>query len=96
MEIIRARCHISPEVNVKGFKNCCMSNAMDRTDDMLWNSSEEDEDVKSDCKEDESTDCKNGVTQIGKGRYNLTCLVYYVHEIKSKIFFVSVCFISGG
>jgi hypothetical protein len=37
-----------------------MSNAMDRTDDMLWNGSEEDGDVKSDCKEDESTDCTNG------------------------------------
>jgi hypothetical protein len=45
-----------------------MSNAMDRTDDMLWNSSEEDGDVKSDCNEDVSTDCKKGVTQIGNGR----------------------------
>jgi len=53
---------------VKGFKNCYMSNAMDRTDDMLWNSSEEDGDVKSDCNEDVSTDCKKGVTQIGNGR----------------------------
>jgi hypothetical protein len=33
--------HISPEVNVKGFKKCCISNAADRTDDdMLWNDSE--------------------------------------------------------
>ena len=38
-----------------------MYNATDRTDDdMLWNSSEEDGDVTSDCKEDERTDCKNG------------------------------------
>jgi len=27
------RQHISPEVTVKGFKYCCMSNAMDGTDD---------------------------------------------------------------
>jgi hypothetical protein len=60
MWITRAWWHISPKVNVKGFKNCCMSNATDRTDDMLWNSSEEDGDVMGDCKEDESTDCKNG------------------------------------
>jgi len=69
MWIIRAWCHISPEVNVKGFKNCYVSNEMHRTD-MLWNSSEEDGDVKSDCKEDESTDCKNGESEtvIGTGR----------------------------
>jgi hypothetical protein len=24
---------------VKGFKKCCISNAMDGTDDMLWNGS---------------------------------------------------------
>jgi len=32
--------HISPEVTVKGFKKCCISKAMDGTDDMLWNGSE--------------------------------------------------------
>jgi hypothetical protein len=38
----------SPEVTVKGFKNCCISNAVDETDDnMLWNGSEEDEKVRS-------------------------------------------------
>jgi hypothetical protein len=31
---------MSPEVIVKGFENCCISNAMDGTDDMLWNDSE--------------------------------------------------------
>jgi hypothetical protein len=36
------------------------------------------------------------VTLIGRGRQNLTRLVYYVYEIKSKIFSVSICFISGG
>jgi len=39
---------ISPEVTVKGFKKCCISTALDGTDDdMLWNDSEEDGDVTS-------------------------------------------------
>jgi len=30
--------HILPEVSVKGFKKCCLSNAMDETDDsIMWN-----------------------------------------------------------
>ena len=33
--------HILPEVTEKGFKTCCISNAMDGTDDTLWNGSEE-------------------------------------------------------
>jgi hypothetical protein len=33
---------ISPEVIVQGFKKCCISNAMDENDDMLWNGSAED------------------------------------------------------
>ena len=36
------------EVIVKGFKKCCMSSAEDETeDDVLWNGSEEDGNVKS-------------------------------------------------
>ena len=32
------RQRISPEVTVQGFRKCCISNAMDETDDdMLWN-----------------------------------------------------------
>jgi hypothetical protein len=51
--------HISPEVTVKGFK-CCISNAVDGTDGgILWNGSEEDRDVRSEC-EDEDTDCGGG------------------------------------
>jgi hypothetical protein len=43
---------LSPEVTVKGFKNCCMSSAVDVTgDDMLWNGSEEDGNVRSECEE---------------------------------------------
>jgi hypothetical protein len=47
--IIMAWQHISPEVNVKGFKKCCISSAVNRTDDMLWNGSEEDGNVNSVC-----------------------------------------------
>jgi hypothetical protein len=37
--------HTSPEVNVKGFEKCYISNALDETDnDMLWNCSKEDGD----------------------------------------------------
>jgi hypothetical protein len=46
---------------VKGFKKCCLSNAVDGTDDdMLWNGSEEVGDVRSECEQDESTDYEDG------------------------------------
>jgi hypothetical protein len=38
-------------VIVKVFKKCCVSNAVDETDDMLWNGSEEDGNVRSECEE---------------------------------------------
>jgi hypothetical protein len=48
---------ISPEFTVKGFSKCCISNAVDGTeDDMLWNDSEEDGEVRCECKEDEDSD----------------------------------------
>jgi hypothetical protein len=60
MWIITAWQHISPEVIVKGF-TCCISNAVDKTNDsMLWNGSEEDGNVRSECVENEGTDCENG------------------------------------
>jgi hypothetical protein len=71
MLIITAWQHISLEMSVKGFKKCCISKAMDGTnDDMLWNGSEEDGDVRSQHEEDEGTDCEVGrqVTWINKGR----------------------------
>jgi len=40
---------ISPEVTVKGFKKCCTSNAVD---DMSWNGSGEDGNVRSECEKD--------------------------------------------
>jgi|TergutCu122P5_1016488.scaffolds.fasta_scaffold2076763_3 hypothetical protein len=69
MWIITAWQHISPEVNVKGFKECCTSNAVGETDDMLWKGSEEKGDVSSECEEDEGVTVKmETVTLIGKGR----------------------------
>ena len=51
---------MSPGVIVKGFKKRSTSSAIDETDDMLWNKSEEDENIRSDCEEDEGTDCADG------------------------------------
>jgi hypothetical protein len=45
---------------VKAFKKCCISCAVDETDDMLLNGSEEDGNVRSECEEDEGTDCEDG------------------------------------
>jgi hypothetical protein len=46
---------------VKGCKKCCISSAVDLTnDDMLWNGSEEVGDVRSECETDEGTDCEDG------------------------------------
>jgi hypothetical protein len=48
-------------VTVKDFKKSCISNAVDGTDvDMLWNCSEEDGYIRSECEEDEGTDYKDG------------------------------------
>jgi hypothetical protein len=52
-----AQQRISPEFTVKSFRKCCISNAVDGTeDDMLWNDSEEDGEVRSECEEDEDSD----------------------------------------
>jgi hypothetical protein len=45
---------------VKGFKKCCISSAVDETDDMLRNGSERDRNVTSGCEGDEGTDCEDG------------------------------------
>jgi hypothetical protein len=53
--------HISPEVNVKAFRKCCMSSALYGTDGgMLWEGSGNDVDVRSECEEDEGSDCQDG------------------------------------
>jgi hypothetical protein len=52
---------ISPEVTVKGFKKCCVCSALYETDDdMLWNGSEEDGNVRSGCEGDDSPEYEDG------------------------------------
>jgi hypothetical protein len=60
MWIIRAWQCISPEVTVKRCKNCCLFIAVDGTDGMLSNDSEEDGNVRSECDEDKCTECDKG------------------------------------
>jgi len=48
--------HFSPEVNVKSFKKCCISNALNWTDEICL---EENRDVRSEWKKDVSTDCED-------------------------------------
>ena len=45
---------------MKGFNKCCISNGMDGIDDISWNGSEEDGDVRRECEEDKGTDCEHG------------------------------------
>ena len=46
---------------MKGFKKCCIASAMDGTDDdMLWNGSKEDGEIRRKCEEDEGTACEGG------------------------------------
>jgi len=69
MWIIRAWHHISPKVIVKGFKKCCMSNAVDGTDGIMWNGSKEDRDIEVSVRKMKALTVKMGtVTLIGKGR----------------------------
>jgi hypothetical protein len=52
---------ISPEVILNSFKKRCVSIAMDGTEeDMLLNNSGEDGNVRSECEEDNGTDCEGG------------------------------------
>jgi hypothetical protein len=44
------------EVIVEGFENCCISSAVDETDDALWDEIEEDGNVRSECEEGEDAD----------------------------------------
>ena len=48
-------------MTVRGFKKCRIFSAVGGTDDyMLWNGSKEDGNVRSECEEDEGTDCGDG------------------------------------
>ena len=49
--------------------DCEGSNAVDGTGNMLWNDSEEDGDVRSECEEDEGTDCEDGDSDTNWFRY---------------------------
>jgi hypothetical protein len=64
--IIMALQHISPEVIVKGFKKCCTSSAMDVTDDMLWNGSEEDGNVSSECEEEVKVETVHKLVKVDR------------------------------
>jgi len=66
VSIITAWQCISPEMIVKGFRTCCISSAMDDTDDnILWNDSEEDGNVRSECKEgDTDPECGDSYTDL--------------------------------
>jgi len=67
MWIITAWHPISPEVTVKGFKKCCISNKVAKTyDDMLWNGTEEDGNVRS-VKMKALTVLMEKATLVGKG-----------------------------
>jgi len=70
--------HISLEVIVKGFKKCCISNAKDGTDGgMLWNGTKTDGEVRVSVRKTKALNVKKKrVTLIGKGRQNLTCIMY--------------------
>ena len=71
-------------MNVKGLKMCCTSSGVDESDDdMFWNDSEQDENVRrmtmlgvSTMKIKALTMKMEIVTLLGKGRENLTCFVY--------------------
>jgi hypothetical protein len=62
MLITTAWQHISVEVTTKGFEKCCTSSAVDGTDYLLWNYSEDNGNVESVGEEDECTDCEDGHT----------------------------------
>jgi hypothetical protein len=82
MWVITAWQRITPEVTVTVVKKCCISSAIDETDDMLWNMREEDGNVR---RMKALTVQMETVTLIGKGTLNMTYFVYYVHKIHSTI-----------
>jgi hypothetical protein len=61
VRIITAREHISPAVDVKRLKKCCLSSAVFGTgDDMVWIGIKENENVRSECEEDVGTYGEDG------------------------------------
>jgi len=48
-------------MSVQGCKKCCVSNAINETDDGIrWNGREEDGNAGSECEGEEGTDCEDG------------------------------------
>ena len=60
MWITTAWQQISPEEMVKSFNKCCISIVVDGTEDRLWNGSQGDGNVRSECEEDEGTAREDG------------------------------------
>jgi hypothetical protein len=64
---------------------------------MLWNDSEEDGVLAVSVRKMKPLTVKVvTVTLISKGRKDMTCFVYSVYEMNSKVFFLSRRFIFGG
>ena len=80
--------HISPDVIVKGFKKCCVSNAKDGPDGgMLWNGIKKDGKVRSQCEEDEGTECEDKECDIGWQRQTEFDMHYVLCAVNSGTFF---------
>ena len=78
MWIIIAGQRISPEMTVKGFKKCQISSIVDETDDdILWNGSEEDGNVRVSVRKMQTlTVNTDTVILIDRGRQNQILSVY--------------------
>jgi len=89
MQIIKAWQLILPEVIVKGFKKCCISTGWMRPVTVCSGMAVRRMGMLgvSVRKMKGLTVKTETVTLIGKGRYDVTCFVYKVFEINSKIFF---------
>jgi hypothetical protein len=75
--IITAWQCISSEVNVNGFKKCCISIALDRTDDSCAMAVKRMGMLEFSMRKMMALTVKmERVTLIGKDRWNLTCSVY--------------------
>ena len=90
---------ISTEVNVKGFKKYFTSNAVSENfDNILCNGSEEDGNVRSECEEDEDTNCEDGDSDTDWQRYT-ECDMFCVIKCRKttvKIFFPQIFIFWGG
>ena len=71
-------------MNEKGFKKCCMSTALDETDDdddddMSWNGSKDVGIIRSQCEENECTNCEDGdsgTDWLKEIESDMVCLLY--------------------